>query len=402
MLSSFAGVSAAEPGAACIAHHAAERWGAAIDCYQKLRAATGIATPWAYLEGDAELARHGDPSAAWRAAGAYFPARLRLAEWLINAGEDPGALVDELLAAQPGSARVHYAAGRARQSIEHLRRAVTLEPRYGQAHYELALALRRAGLHEEAARHFQAFRTHGKTSVEIDDPELDRVRALRVGAADHLLAGRRAEEANRLAEAREHYRQAALADPQLVQAHVNLIAVHGKLGDLGAAEASFREALRVRAATPEAHYNYGRALASVKRWQDAEDRFAAAVALNPHYADALNNWGTLLQARGERGEAEARWRAALAAQPQHPEANFNLARVLAEREPAQAERYFQAATASEGERTPAYRYYFAQYYWKAGRRDAARTQAQAAQLQAERYGQKDLADYLRDLLRQWQ
>jgi tetratricopeptide (TPR) repeat protein len=375
----------------CLAHHAAQRYAEAVACYQKLPPAL----PWTYLQGDAALALHLDPSPYWKKALDYLPARLRLAEWLT--GPEALPLIQDLLRRAPDSPRVHYLAGKRLGSLEHLEKAVALEPRYGQAHYELALALRRAGRRAEADHHFAQFKLHAKTAIEIEDPVLDRVRALQQTPFDQLVAGKRAEESGRLADAIRLYRQA----PSLVQAHVNLISVHGKLGQFAEAEASFAAAVALEPNVPAAYYNYGVLLMAAGRRPEAETQLAKAAELNPRYADALNNLGLLLQARGELPGAEARFRAALAAQPQHPEANCNLARLLARSGSRDADRHFAAAVALPSERAPAYHTYFAQHYKNTGRLAEAIAEAQAAQTLAETYGQKDLAAYLGDLLRQW-
>jgi tetratricopeptide (TPR) repeat protein len=364
--------------------------------------------PWAYLQGDVAVALFRDPSTFWRQAMAadpnYLPAPLRLAEWLLQAGRagEADPLIETLLARAPGSPRVQYLAGKRRQSIEHLLRAVELQPRFGQAHYELAVLLRRAGHRAEADKHFQLFRLHAKTAVSMEDPILEGVQKLEPSASDFLLAGKRAEEANRLTDAVTAYQQAATADPALAQAYVNLIAVYGKLARFAEAESSFRAAVTADPNIPEAYYNYALLLVATERRAEAESNFAKAITLNPNYADALNNFGTLLKARGEAAAAEAKFRAALSAQPQHPEANLNLARLLSDSRREGAERYFLAAIALDSERAAAYRYYFAQHLQKAGRTADAVSQATTARKLAELYGQKDLAAFLGDLLRQWQ
>jgi tetratricopeptide (TPR) repeat protein len=402
-------LAAAEPEPKdCLAHHARQRYSEAASCYDSLRAGGAAVMPWAYLQGDVAAGMFRDPSQFWRQAiaadPAYLPATLRLAEWLLQAGRASEAdpLIESLLRRAPDSPRVQYLAGKRRQSVEHLLRAVELQPRFGQAHYELAVLLRRAGHRDEADKHFQQFRLHAKTAVSIEDPILEGVQKLEQSASDLLLAGKRAEQANRLTEAAAAYQQAAAANPAMVQAHVNLIGVYSRLARAAEAEASFRAAVAIDANIPEAYYNYALLLVSTERRPEAEANFAKAIALNPNYADALNNLGTLLKARGETAAAEARFRAALTAQPQHPEANFNLARLLSEARRDGAERYFLAAVALDSERAAAYRYYFAQHYQKAGRMAEAIAQATAARALAELYGQKDLAAFLGDLVRQWQ
>lgn len=394
--------SAAVSGEQCLSQHAAERFEEAIGCYRDLRKSSGETMPWAYLEGDALVSLFRDPSPAWRQAGSYLPARIRLAEWMIQNRIPADDLVNRLLLESPGSARVQYLAGKARQDISALEKAVTIEPRFGQAHYELALALRRAGKPEEAATHFKLFQRFAKVSVALDDPVLAQLKAFAPSPFDLLLAGRRAQEANRFEEAQQHYVAALRGNPNFVQAHVNLIAVYAQAGKPAEAEASFQKAIALDPAVPESYYNYGLLLFAAQNNAAAEAYFLQAIQRNPHYADALNNLGSLLLARGATQMAETRFREALAAQPKHAEANFNLARLLGKAQNVAAADYFSAAVAFETERTPAHLYYFALYLQSAKQHEQAQAKLNLAINLAQTYAQKDLAAYLGDLLRQWQ
>jgi tetratricopeptide (TPR) repeat protein len=402
-LTLFSQPDAASSGlSACLVHHVAERYGPAASCYTALRRATGAVMPVAYYQADAATFLQTDPVPYLReAAATYSPARLRLAEWWLEHGSAPLALplVAQLLAEAPGSARVQYLAGRAKGSLEHLREAVRLEPRFGQAHYALALALRRAGDAAGADTHFRLFREHAKAAVAFPDPLLDAVRARKQSGADHLLAGRRAEESGDGNLARASYEKALQADPQLAQAHVNLIAVYARLGDFPRAEASYRNAAASN--LPEAFYNWGVALSARNEFAAAESEFRRALAINPRYADALNNLGFVLQARGDRTTAEAQYRLALEYQPDHREARFNLARLLSLAGKAEAVSHFIRALERDDARATIFRYYFADHYRRQGEHDEAIRQAQLALASGKKYGQTDLVGYLTALLREW-
>jgi tetratricopeptide (TPR) repeat protein len=402
-LTLFAQPDAASPGlSACLEHHAAESYGLAASCYTALRRATGAVMPVAYFQADAAIFLQADPVSYLREASAtYLPARLRLAEWWVEHGSTDLALplVVELLADAPGSARVQYLAGRAKGSLEHLREAVRLEPRFGQAHYALALALRRAGDAAGADFHFRLFREHSKAAVAFPDPLLDALRTRKQSGADHLLAGRRAEESGDENLARTSYERALQADPQLTQAHINLIGVYARLGDAARAEASYRNAAVSN--LPEAFYNWGVALTARNEFAAAESEFRRALAINPRYADALNNLGFVLQAQGDRTAAEGQYRAALEHQPAHREARFNLARLLSLAGKAEAVSHFTLALEREDARATIFRYYFADHYRRQGEQEEAIRQAQLALASAEKHGQTDLVRYLTALLREW-
>jgi Flp pilus assembly protein TadD len=78
----------------------------------------------------------------------------------------------------------------------------------------------------------------------------------------------------------------------------------------GEAEASYREALRLRPNYPEAHNNLGNALYSVGRPAEAEPSYREAVRLKPDFADAHYNLGQALLSTGqlEEGWKECEWR----------------------------------------------------------------------------------------------
>jgi tetratricopeptide (TPR) repeat protein len=393
--------AAANPGEDCLRLHAAGQFAQAAGCYQKIRSASGAVLPWAHYQADAANQLHQDPVPYWRETIAQDPdavaPRIYLAEhWIANGRQgEARPLVAWLLARAPGSARVRYLAGILDEAIPQLQEAVRLEPRFGQAHYRLALALRRAGRSAEAEIHFREFRAHQKTLVTVEDPLLARLKDLEKSAAAHLSEGRAYEEAGDWARAADAYRAAAAADPGLAQPHVNLIAIHGRLGSWEAAKASFDWAVRLDSGIPESYYNLGVALMAQRKFPEAEALFGEALARNPRYADAHNNLGNLRLARGERGGAEQAFRAALASQPRHSEAHFNLARLTGSRA------HFEAALLEESPRTPAHRYFFAGHLWREGSRAEAIAQLELARAGALKHGQKDLADYIDRTLGDW-
>lgn len=392
-----------------MALHAAERFSEALACYAKLRAQGKDVMPWAYYQADAALSLYQPDLAlthlrdAFHADPLYAPARIRLAEALLETAPDQARPhVDALLAAHPQSARVHYLACRALTAPVHCRRAIEIEPRFGQAHYELALLLRRAGQNQDAAPHFARFREYGKIQVTLDDPLLARVLALKQSAADHLLAARRHEEAGEFSLALARYQQALAAKPDLVQAHVNLVAIYGRLSRWDQAAASYQAAVALDPGIPETYYNYGLALAAQEKLPLAEQQFRLALERNPHYADAWNNLAHIQLTRGDKSAAEAGFRAAVASRPGHPEAHFNLARLLAKTQPAQASSHFVKALTLPTERTAAYGYYYAMHLRETGDLPGALAQLEQARALAERYEKTDLARYLVNLARQWQ
>jgi tetratricopeptide (TPR) repeat protein len=79
---------------------------------------------------------------------------------------------------------------------------------------------------------------------------------------------------------------------------------------------------------PEAHYNYGLALAKAGRSREALTQYRRAVELRPGYADAFNNWGSVLLDLNELEQAADQFRQALKIDPKHSGAQNNLGLAL--------------------------------------------------------------------------
>jgi predicted O-linked N-acetylglucosamine transferase (SPINDLY family) len=114
-------------------------------------------------------------------------------------------------------------------------------------------------------------------------------------AADRLVSeGNRAEDAGRIEEACERYREAVRAAPDYAKAHLNL----------------------------------GIGLEAAGAPEQAIESFEAALAIDPAEPFAAYNLGRLLYTRGEHVEAEALLRRALESRPAFPEAQVVLSRAL--------------------------------------------------------------------------
>jgi protein O-GlcNAc transferase len=298
---------------------------------------------WTYLLG-VETATLGEYSAAARNFRAaltldpeYLPARIRLAEVLMAAGElDPSlAEYTSLARDAPDLAIVQYGLGRlavlrgdTKAAVGHFRSAVDVAPQFGTAHYALALAYRDAGQEQLSEKHAAEFRRWGVRRPVLPDPILESVASLRNTARTLLGTASDLASKGRLQEAIDLHLRALAADPTVAQAHVNLISLHGRLGQIAEAESHYRAALSLGDSTADAHYNYGVLLASGGRPHDAVETFRKALDVNPFHAQAHNNLATLLAASGSLEEAVSHYRQAIANDPMHRSARFHLVLAL--------------------------------------------------------------------------
>ena len=387
--------------------HAWEQWEAAHAAYSRARALAPRAFEWTYLDAVVlqRLARHDEAVARLRHAVAldpdYLPARVRLAELLLDTGafDEAGPLFDSLsreAAAEPASrvglGRIAAAQGRHEEAVRQFERAVALFPELAAAHYGLARSYRALGRLEDAAHAAAAHARYGAQWPRLDDPVLSGLAALRDDARAHLQKGVALAGTGALEEAIAAHGAALERDAGLAQAHVNLVSLYGRTGAWDKAEEHYRRALSLGVDSADAHYDYGVVLGLQARWVAAADAYRRALAANPLHAQARNNLGQILERTGDFAGAAAEYRQALDAQPAFRLARFNLGRMLlALRQPERAIAEFEPLVTPEDAETPRYLFGLATAYVQSGRSSDGRRTAERARDLALHYGQADLA-----------
>jgi tetratricopeptide (TPR) repeat protein len=402
-------------GALAIALHAWEQWELARTSYGRARALAPRELRWWYLAGLLETAagRHADAVPLLTHAlelDGRAVTRLRLAEALLAAGDlDAAAPHFTVLASRPESApAAEYGLGRiaaARRdharAIDHFRRATTIFPEFGAAHYALALSLRATG--DAAAAREAIARQQACLACwpATPDPVAAAVTAARTDTAARL------REA--LALARDGDTDGAIAGhlavlaaaPDTAQAHVNLIALLGRRERWADAERHYRLALQGGINPAEAHGSYGEVLLAQRRHAEAATAFEAALAVTPQFAAARNGLGMALEGQRRTAEALAAYRQAVADGPTLRLARFNLARLLiAEQRLDEAVAELERLQDPVDAETPRYRFALAAALVRAGNVTRGRALAEDALTLARRFGQDTLADTIaRDLRR---
>jgi tetratricopeptide (TPR) repeat protein len=104
-------------------------------------------------------------------------------------------------------------------------------------------------------------------------------------------------------EARQAYLQAIAADPNLGDAHLNLGRLFHEEGELGKAEAHYRDAVRCTADDATCHFNLAVLYEDRGRPEEAILAYERAIACDPNAADCHYNLGLLLDAKGRRSDA---------------------------------------------------------------------------------------------------
>ena len=379
---------------------------AAIACYQRAHLLDARSFRWVYLLGQAYLTNGNSTEAALilrealRLEPQQLPARLALAEALLTDDKHDQALreYEAILKAQPGNALAHYGLGRAYaqkgdevHALKEYLRATDLFPNYGAAHYAASLILRKQGDAAASAVHLSAYESNKTKRPPVDDPLRRQISALNAGAMQHLRRGAELEQAGKLQEAAGEQEEALTIDPKLLQAHVNLISLYGKLNQFDQAETHYRIAVEMDPNQADAYYNYGVMLFNRDRGAEAEREFRKALRINPHHAMAHHNLGFLLEQRGDLARALAEYELATASQPEYPLAHFHAGRILAARKQYQsAIEHFLKSLTPEDERTPAYLYALAATCARSGNRNEAIKFAHRARNGASALGQTEL------------
>jgi tetratricopeptide (TPR) repeat protein len=202
---------------------------------------------------------------------------------------------------------------------QHLREAVKLAPRYGDAHNNLGIALLLQGKRDEAAAQFQR-------ALEIDPDDANAL----VNVANALLEQgdtgeaivkyRRAIEVmpanvdarnnlgialaqqGSLDEAVEEYRAAVALQPNDASLRASLANGLLRLGKIPEAATQALEGVKLDPENPYALYNLGVAQYTMRRTEEAIVSLRAAVDLEPDFLDAHL---TLAEALADKGETEA-------------------------------------------------------------------------------------------------
>jgi tetratricopeptide (TPR) repeat protein/SAM-dependent methyltransferase len=236
------------------------------------------------------------------------------------------------------------ALGRSNEAVDHYRQATRLKPDYVEAHTNLGNVLKDIGRYGDAAASYE--RVIGlKPSAEahynlanvlapldrLDEAAIHYQRALvlkpdLVGAHNNLANA--LVRQGRSDEAVIHFQRALDLDPKLVEAHVNLGAIFLEQGKLSTAAEQLKRALRINANFADAHTNLGNVLLAQGRLDDAAQSYRCALALKPELAEAHNNLGIVLLAWGDVVDACRQFQEALARKPDFIDPYNNLARAF--------------------------------------------------------------------------
>ncbi len=362
--------------------HAYAQYDFAVICYARARQFNAREFRWHYYYGLAQMAlgKHTAAIAALKAALRLqpddLPAQLRLAEATLAAGQVRASqpLYEALARQQPTRAQAHYGLGQINLArgelgggIEHYRQALALFPEYGIVHYALGQALRDQGQTAKAKEHLELSQRYKYQRPMLDDPLLEMIAELNASATDLLARGVALEGLGRLEPSIAAHERALEINPGLVQAHINLITLYARAGQIEKAEKHYHAAVADNPNLAESHFNYGLVLMGLERYAEAAVAFHQSLERNPFNADAHYNYALIIERAGRLAEAVAHYRQALENNPDHRLAHFQWARILVQQDKlTEAIEHLRQILTPEDDDTPRFTYALGMTWMGAG------------------------------------
>jgi tetratricopeptide (TPR) repeat protein len=386
--------------------HAYNQYTAAAPVYLRAHLLDPQKFDWIYFLAAVEMAQGQFDAAAesFRAALRIRPddpvTELRLADCLaaLARWDEAGAHYHRVLEKKPDDARAWYGLGRVQTAkrqhaaaLESYVKACEIFPAFGAAHFAMAGDLRLLGKKAEMGQHLAAYSRNATVEPQVEDPLLRRIHDLDLGTQSHLQRAVELEKVGLLQEAAAENEAALAADPRNVQAHINLISLHARMGDPVKAQQQFEAAITLDPGRSDAWYNDGVLLFQQQNYAGAERAYRKALDINPAYAEAHNNLGAIYERLDRLADAANEFRSAIADRPDYPQARFSLGRLLVnERRYGEAIQQFLRALSPEDKQTTVYLYALAATYARAGDREHALAYFQKAHDAAATHGQSEL------------
>ncbi len=204
--------------------------------------------------------------------------------------------------------------GNVEEAIERYKKSLQEDPNNSATHNNLAIALQRRAAGDDRPR----ARGHFEKAL-ANQPDF--------AEAHFNLAGLLDEEAGTRDLAQQHFIQAIKIQPTFTAAHFGLSRSLLRSERPTAAEAGFREALRLDNDHLPALRQLASLLAKQNRYVESRDLFERVVRLDSQDAESLNNLAAMCANLGDRKAAIQYLEAAITADPSHPTAAGSLGKL---------------------------------------------------------------------------
>jgi tetratricopeptide (TPR) repeat protein len=167
---------------------------------------------------------------------------------------------------------IAHQSGKLNEAIEHVSRAIAINPNVALYHANHGEMCRLAGRIDEAI-------AAGRRALALDPDH----------AGAHSNVGIALFDQGKFEEALEHHDRAIALDPNFAQAHSNRGNVLQRFKRFAEAERAYRRALELQPVYADAWNNLGTCLRELKRLEEAETVYRKALELAPNNPDTLDN-----------------------------------------------------------------------------------------------------------------
>jgi tetratricopeptide (TPR) repeat protein len=269
----------------------------------------------------------------------YTPAALRRGALLLKLGrfQESDAVLEPLLAQNPGSAETLYTLGRLKfaqgdfkAADDFYRRASEAYPTYGAAWFGRAEAGRRLGHNEESEKNFRLAESYKDRTPPSEDELLREVLKLAIGIESRLAEAKRLMDRRQFDEASRIYKEVLTGHPENPDCLVNLLymAQFPNQSSPEEVEALYATASRVSPDVPLVYLYYGTALASQGKYDAAVAAIQKGISLKPDDGEAHAWLGDIFMRQNRPAQAIEHYRRALAVDPSFRPARLMLGQLL--------------------------------------------------------------------------
>ena len=269
----------------------------------------------------------------------YTPAVLKRGALLLKLGrfQESDAVLEPLLAQNPGSAETLYTLGRVKfaqgdfAAAENLyRRACEAYPTYGAAWFGLAEAGRRLGHTAESEKDYRLAESYKDRNPPSGDQLFAEVQKLATGIETRLVEAKRLMDRRRFDEASRIYKEVLTRHPDNPDCLVNLLymAQFPNQSSPEEVEALYATASRVSPNVPKVYLYYGTALASQGKYGEAVAAIEKGISLKPNDGEAQAWLADVMMRQHRPAQAIEHYRLALAVDPSFRPARLMLGQLL--------------------------------------------------------------------------
>ena len=269
----------------------------------------------------------------------YTPAVLKRGELLLKLGrfQESDAVLEPLLAQNPGSAETLYTLGRVKfaqgdfVAAEDLyRRACEAFPTYGAAWFGLAEAGRRLGHTAESDKNFRLAESYKDRNPPSGDQLRGEVAKLSTGIETRLTEAKRLMDRRHFDEAAQIYKEVLTSHPDNPDSLVNLLymAQFPSQSSPEEVEALYATASRTSPNLPKVYLYYGTALASQGKYDKAVAAIEKGISLKPDDGEAQAWLADVMMRQHRPVEAIEHYRLALKVEPSFRPARLMLGQLL--------------------------------------------------------------------------